>query len=100
MVETFKNYVDGKWGASRSGATFENENPALRGSNLGLFQSSTAEDVIEAIAAADAAFDAWRRTPVAERQRYIAEFLKLLNESREELARIVTLENGKTIRES
>ena len=35
-----------------------------------------------------------------ERQQYIAEFLRLLKESREELARIVTLENGKTIRES
>jgi aldehyde dehydrogenase (NAD+) len=100
MVETFKNFVAGQWTASRSGATFEDENPALRGSSLGLFQSSTDEDVDEAIAAAENAFTSWRRTPLADRQQVVAEFLRLLKDSREELARIVTLENGKTIRES
>src|SRR2546422_2380343 len=100
MVETFKNFIGGKWATSRSGATFENENPACRGSHLGLFQSSTAEDVAEAIAAADGAFGTWRRAPLSQRQQHIAEFLRLLKESREEIARIVTLENGKTIRES
>ena len=100
MVETFKNFIGGAWKSSRSGATFENENPAFRGSNLGLFQSSTVDDVAEAIAAAAAAFGAWRRLPVAARQERIAAFLRLLEESREELARIVTVENGKTIRES
>ena len=99
-VETFKNFVDGKWTGSRSGATFENENPAVRGSNIGLFQSSTPEDVLDAIAVAGNAYRWWKRTSVAERQGYVAEFLRLLKESREELARIVTLENGKTIRES
>ncbi len=99
-VETFKNFVNGKWKASRNGATFENENPAFRGSNIALFQSSTPEDVREAIDVADNAFRTWRRTPLSERQQYIAEFVRLLKESREELARIVTLENGKTIKES
>src|SRR5687767_9767184 len=99
-VETFRNFVNGEWKASRNGATFENENPALRGSNIGFFQSSTPEDVREAIDVADKAFRSWRRTPLSERQQYIAEFLRLLKESREDLARIVTLENGKTIRES
>ena len=87
-VETFQNFVNGKWKGSRNGATFENENPALRGSNIALFQSSTAEDVREAIDVAHNAFRSWRRTPLAERQQYIAEFLRLLKESREELARI------------
>jgi aldehyde dehydrogenase (NAD+) len=99
-VETYKNFVNGKWRASRNGATFENENPAVRGSNIAFFQSSTPEDVREAIDVADNAYRTWKRTPVSERQQYIAEFLRLLKESREELARIVTLENGKTIKES
>src|SRR5437016_13353527 len=92
QVEVFKNFVNGEWKASRNGHTFENENPALRGSNLGLFQSSTPEDVREAIDIADHAYRSWRRTPLPERQRCIAEFLRLLKESREDLARIVTLE--------
>jgi aldehyde dehydrogenase (NAD+) len=100
MTDTFKNFIGGGWKASRTGQAFENENPASRGSNLGFFQSSGAEDVDEAIGEAERAFRTWRRTTVAERQQYIAEFLRLLKQSREELARIVTLENGKTLRES
>jgi len=100
MVETFKNFIGGAWKVSRSGATFANENPAFRGSNLGLFQSSTSEDAADAIAAAAGAFAAWRRLSVASRQDRIGAFLQALETSRDELARIVTLENGKTIRES
>ena len=100
MVETFQNFVDGRWQSSRTGQRFANENPAAKGSNLGFFQSSSPDDIDEAIVAAEIAFRNWRRTPVPERQQYVSEFLRLLKASREELARIVTLENGKTIRES
>src|ERR1700676_3784279 len=48
MLETFENLIDGKWTRGRGGAVFENENPAVCGSNLGLFQSSTPEDVVAA----------------------------------------------------
>ena len=99
-VTEFQNFVNGRWTASRSGQSFEDENPAARGTALGSFQSSTPDDVDEAIAAAEIAFRTWRRTPVHERQQYVSEFLRLLKASRDELARIVTLENGKTIRES
>ena len=100
MSETFENFIDGAWRPSRNGNTFQNENPAFRGSSLGLFQSSTADDIGDAIAAAERAFPTWRRTPLSERQQHVAAFLSLLRASRDELARIVTLENGKTIRES
>ena len=98
MIHT--NFIAGHWIASRGGATFGDENPAHRGSDLGLFQSSTVEDVACAIDAAADALRSWRRRSVAERQHYVAAFLSLLKESREEIARIVTLENGKTIREA
>jgi acyl-CoA reductase-like NAD-dependent aldehyde dehydrogenase len=100
VPDTFNNFIRGRWTPSRTGATFSNENPAQRGSDLGMFASSSAGDVTEAIDAAADVFRTWRRTTVAERQRYVADFLNLLRGSREELARIVTLENGKTIRES
>ena len=100
MTATFDNFIDGRWKPSPTGQTFENENPAATGSNIGYFQSSGADDIDEAIGAAELAFRTWRRTPVAERQQHVSEFLTLLKASREELARIVTLENGKTIRES
>jgi aldehyde dehydrogenase (NAD+) len=100
MTATFENFIDGRWKPSRAGQTFENENPASKSSNLGFFQSSSLDDIDEAIGAAEDAFRTWRRTTVAERQQHVSEFLRLLKTSREELARIVTLENGKTIRES
>lgn len=100
MTATFDNFIDGRWRSSRTGQTFENENPASKRSNIGFFQSSSPDDIDEAIAAAETAFRGWRRTPVSERQQCVSEFLTLLKASREELARIVTLENGKTIRES
>ena len=96
----FNNFIAGRWTPSAGGVTFGNENPAHRGSSLGAFQSSSVHDVRDAIDAAAEAFRSWRRTSVADRQRHIAAFLNLLKDSREELARIVTLENGKTIRES
>jgi acyl-CoA reductase-like NAD-dependent aldehyde dehydrogenase len=100
MIATFENFIDGRWTPARTGQTFENENPASKGSNLGFFQSSGPDEINEAIGAAEAAFRAWRRMPVPERQQHVSEFLRLLKASRDELARIVTLENGKTIRES
>ena len=70
MGETVEhlNLINGAWTRANGGATFGNENPASRGSNLGSFQSSTAEDVRSAIAAAAEAFPGWRRTPLATRQ--------------------------------
>jgi aldehyde dehydrogenase (NAD+) len=100
IVNTFSNFIRGRWTTSRGAATFGDENPALRGSNLGAFQLSTAEDVRDAVDAAAQAFPSWRRTPVRERKDHLQTFLNLLRDSREELARIVTLENGKTIKES
>jgi aldehyde dehydrogenase (NAD+) len=99
-LEPYENFIRGRWTPSRGGATFGNENPAIRDSNLGEFQSSTVEDVRNAVDAAVEAFRSWRRTPVRERKQHVEAFLKLLRDSREELARIVTLENGKTLRES
>jgi aldehyde dehydrogenase (NAD+) len=100
MIETCRNFIGGRWIPSRSGAEFGDENPACRGSNLAQFQASSHEDVSTAVEAAAEAFGRWSRTSLASRQQPVASFLNLLRESREELARIVTLENGKTIRES
>jgi len=44
-ASSFLNYVDGKWLAPKSGKTFENRNPANRDDLIGLFPSSTLDDV-------------------------------------------------------
>jgi len=100
MSALLRNYINGVWRESESGATFANENPAHRRSELNRAQASTAADIEAAISAASGAFRAWGRTPVAERQAIVARFLDVLAGAGEELARVVSLENGKTIRES
>jgi aldehyde dehydrogenase (NAD+) len=100
MTEIFGNLIDGKWVSSASERTFDDENPALKGTVLARFQSSLPEDVDLAVAAAERAFVSWRRVDIGERIRLVERFLRRLSESEEELARIVSLENGKTIREA
>jgi len=94
------NFIGGAWRAAPGAPTFPDENPAARGSVLARFQASTAADMTAAIDAAAQAFAAWRRTTVADRQQLVLRFLELLAAGREELARIVAQENGKTIREA
>ncbi|MBL7115913.1 MAG: aldehyde dehydrogenase [Kiritimatiellae bacterium] len=100
MSDVLQNYVNGAWCDSAGGELFDNENPAQRGSVLNRAQASTPEDVDAAVGAAAEAFTHWSRTPVTERQAAVGRFLDALAEGREELARIVSLENGKTINES
>ena len=96
----FRNLVDGEWVASASGKTFVDESPSARGSVLGHFPASGAGDAVRAVDAAAAAFPGWRGTQLRDRQDAVGRFLALLRERREELSRIVAMENGKTIREA
>ncbi|HKC12697.1 MAG TPA: aldehyde dehydrogenase family protein, partial [Vicinamibacteria bacterium] len=57
------NYIAGAWVPARSGRTFENRNPADTRELIGTFADSGPEDVEQAVAAARAAFPAWRPLP-------------------------------------
>ena len=94
------NLVGGGWVAGADGRTFDDESPAQRGSVVGRFQASSVADVKSAAIAAEAAFPGWRDTALRDRQEAASRLLALLHAEREALARIVAVENGKTIRES
>jgi malonate-semialdehyde dehydrogenase (acetylating) / methylmalonate-semialdehyde dehydrogenase len=93
------NYVGGEWLASDAVESLEVINPATAES-LGSVPLAGGEDVGKATAAAAAAFPAWRRTPAQERIQYLFAFRQLLETHFDEIARITTLENGKTLAES
>jgi alpha-ketoglutaric semialdehyde dehydrogenase len=95
-----QNLIGGTWQDPSTGAWFPNEDPSRRGSSLGDFPASGPQDARAAVDAAAAAFPRWSAVPLAERQAAVGRFLGLLRESREELASIVSRENGKTIREA
>ncbi len=99
-MKIIKNYIDGKWVESVSGKTSDNINPANRDEIICHVQASVIEDAEKAFAAAEAAFPAWRATPVPKRAEYLRKAIELMKAREDEFARAITLENGKTLRES
>lgn len=93
------NFIGGEWLESKSAESVEVTNPATSES-LASVALAGSEDAGKAVAAASAAFPSWRRTPPAERIEYLFAFKQLLETHFDEIARITTLENGKTLTES
>ncbi len=93
------NYIDGAWRKSSTTQFFDVTNPATN-ELIARTPVSTKSDVDEAVRAAAAAFPGWRRTPPGERIQYLFKLKYLLDEHIDEMARIITLENGKTFAEA
>src|SRR5437588_4106257 len=94
------NYIAGEWIGSSSGETTEDRNPARSDEILGQATASTAEDVRRAIDAAEAAFREWRATPAPQRGDIVRKAADLMERRRDELARLLTQEEGKVLAES
>jgi acyl-CoA reductase-like NAD-dependent aldehyde dehydrogenase len=99
MTQTYQNYINGRWVAARSGQTFEDRNPA-NGELLGLFPRSGLKEVDDAVTAARAAFNSWRLTPAPRRGEILFRFGQLLRERKDAVARIMTQEMGKVLKEA
>jgi aldehyde dehydrogenase (NAD+) len=97
---TYSNFVDGKWVASESGATFENRNPANTTDLIGLFPDSTTRDAEAAVAAATRAYQSWRLVPAPKRAEILFKAAQLIAARKEEFARDMTREMGKVLEET
>jgi succinate-semialdehyde dehydrogenase/glutarate-semialdehyde dehydrogenase len=84
---------------ANGGATLRSVNPAT-GEELAAFDEHLASELDRALADADAAQRAWRRTSFGERSRVLLEAARLLRERGPEYARLATLEMGKPIAEA
>jgi len=100
MSKTHNNYIDGKWVVSNGGQTYEQRNPADLTEVTGIWQDSTAMDAKVVIAASKAAFESWSSLTVYQRADYLKKALVLMKERIDEIALVLTTENGKTLRES
>ncbi|HXG52117.1 MAG TPA: aldehyde dehydrogenase family protein [candidate division Zixibacteria bacterium] len=100
MAEIFKNYIDGRWRDARSGRTFENRNPANRHDLIGEFPASSAQDIEEAVCAAEKAARHWRLVPAPKRGERLYRVGELLRQRKEEIARVMTREMGKILKET
>jgi succinate-semialdehyde dehydrogenase/glutarate-semialdehyde dehydrogenase len=92
-------YIDGAWVAADSGETIAVTNPAT-GEQLGTVPKCGAAETRRAIEAAQAAFPAWRARTAKERATILRRWFDLMMTNQEELARILTLEQGKSLAEA
>jgi malonate-semialdehyde dehydrogenase (acetylating) / methylmalonate-semialdehyde dehydrogenase len=98
-MEPLRNYVAGNWVASEGIERRDVVNPATA-AVLAQVPLSTAAEAGRAVEAAHAAFSEWRATPPITRAGYMFRLKALMEEGFDDLAALVTMENGKTIDEA
>jgi malonate-semialdehyde dehydrogenase (acetylating) / methylmalonate-semialdehyde dehydrogenase len=98
-VKTLKNYIGGEWVESTSDRTEVVYNPAT-GEEIAIVPLSTKEEVDRAVQAAHEAFKSWSQVAVPKRARILFKYQQLLVENWDELAKLITLENGKSFSEA
>ena len=92
-------YVGGAWVNAENGGAFAVTNPA-DGSQIGTVPSFSAADTQRAIDAAEAAFPAWRAKTAKERSQILRRWFDLCMQNQDDLAMILTLEQGKPLAEA
>src|SRR5579862_6663683 len=98
-ITRIPNYVNGQWSDAHTSEWREVVNPAT-GEVLTSVPLADAADVNTAVEAAAAAFPEWRRTPPEDRIQPLFKLKMLLEEHIDEIARVITMENGKTFTEA
>src|SRR5205823_5289974 len=99
MADLERMYVDGEWILAEGGATFEVKNPA-DASVVARVANGAVPEIQRAVTAAHAAFREWSVLAPKDRGSILLKVQELMQERRDELARLVTLENGKPLEEA
>jgi len=95
-----RNYIDGAWVESKSPHVVERRNPANTDDLVARIPLSTRQETKEAIVAAKAAFPAWRQVPAPTRGNIVFKATRIMQEQKEELARLLTREEGKALKDA
>jgi len=99
MADVERMYINGEWVLAEGGATFDVVNPADR-TVVARVTNGAVPDVERAVAAAHAAFREWSGLAPKDRGRFLMKIQELMEDRRDDLARLVTLENGKPFEEA
>jgi succinate-semialdehyde dehydrogenase/glutarate-semialdehyde dehydrogenase len=92
-------YVGGEWGGSKGGGTFPVLDPATEES-LAEVADGTASDGLDAVAAAHDALPGWAATPPRQRAEVLRKAFELMTARSEQFARLMSAENGKSLRDA
>ncbi|QKE73345.1 CoA-acylating methylmalonate-semialdehyde dehydrogenase [Arthrobacter citreus] len=99
-IKVLKNFINGEWAkASPNAKTIPVPNPATE-EILAFVPLSTKSDLENAVIAAKNAFNSWSKTPVPKRARILFSYQQLLIKHWDELANLITIENGKSYNEA
>ncbi len=98
-LSALPNYMNGEWRPSAANDALDVHNPATA-EVLARVPLSTQEEVDQCVRAAAAAFPAWRRVPAPTRIQSLFKLKGLMETHFEDLARAITLENGKNLEEA
>ena len=92
-------YINGEWVDADNGATFEVTNPAT-GEVVGVVPEMGADETRRAIEGAEAAWTAWRKRTAKDRSAVLKKWQGLMMKNQADLAKIMTLEQGKSLAEA
>ena len=92
-------FIDGRWSSSVDGDTIRVVNPA-NGEAMGTVEHASEEDLERALLAADRGFRVWRDVSAFDRYKVLRKAADILRERTEGIARLMTLEQGKPVREA
>jgi len=92
-------YINGQWADADSGKTIDVTNPAT-GEVLGTIPNMGTAETRRAIEAANAAWAGWRKKTAKERANILRKLFNLMMENQEDLAILMTAEQGKPMAES
>jgi hypothetical protein len=99
MYPSTQLLIDGKWGPAASGRTIPVLNPATE-EQIGTVAHAGTEDLDRALAAARKGFEAWRKVSPYDRAKVMRKAADLMRARADEIARLMTLEQGKPLAQS
>jgi malonate-semialdehyde dehydrogenase (acetylating)/methylmalonate-semialdehyde dehydrogenase len=99
MARKLKNFVGGSWVDSQTKTFDDVINPATE-EIIASVPLSTKKDLDKAVATAQEAFQSWKNVAAPKRARVMFKFHQLLTEHKKALAKIITIENGKSYTEA
>lgn len=99
-TNTYLNYINGEWKASVTNEVTPSINPASRNETVGNVQSSSHEDLEQAIDAAKNAQQSWKKISGAERGNFLFKVADIMEKNLDAIAETMTREMGKTLPEA